>query len=723
MSPSTAISLSLMLIMWTCCAQEQPGHYPPTTGFQKCKQALNRPTLEVLPGGGWDNLRNLDMGRVMNRNYSLCKTTEDGAYIIPNEIFTIALKQSSLEMNSEIIESWMDYQCTTAVSINAELSSSYINGRFSSDFRRMKTHQVREKSVATKVQIRNLMYSVKMDPTAKLDEGFQQQLVTIASHLERNKTQMANYLAEILVLNYGTHVLTGVDIGASLVQEDHIKSTFVKEGRSMRNAITAAAGISFQNVINFDVSVSAGTEDYFTKQYQGNRTSSRVESFGGLPFYPGITLKTWQQSIINQLVALDRSGLPLPFFITPNNLPGLPSPTLKKLSKAVESAIDRYYMFNTYPGCINPASPNFNFYANVDDGTCEGTATNFTFGGVYQECAQLEGPDADILCQALEQKNPLTGAFSCPVGYTSIQLRSQQREEGFSHLDCHQDCVVWKLFCKWLCKDIFTLSKVQFSSYWCAARGPVPENSAFLFGGLFSAKSTNPVTKAQSCPSRYYPLKLFDQLKVCVSTDERGKRHSVPFGGFFSCQIGNPLTGLHNGTENDPYLKRCPAGFSQHMALISDGCQVEYCVQAGRFTDKTLPQAQLPPFTRKPAISFIAADIILVTSSSGDQTWIKDPQTQLWKLANPDDVLHYLKRGGDAGGSLSNGEAAWVTIGATTGLAVLIGLIVHVCKRYKKREFSKIAGEETCLMSNNPVYGLLVETEDILQSELEKQSV
>ncbi|KAM6459138.1 macrophage-expressed gene 1 protein-like [Liasis olivaceus] len=709
--------------MWTCCAQEQPGWHSPVTRLQKCKQVLNRPTMEVLPGGGWDNLRNLDMGRVMNLNYSLCKTTEDGAYIIPNEIFTIALKQSSLEMNSEITESWMDYQCTTAVSINAELSYSYINGRFSSDFHRVKTHQVREKSVVAKVQIRNLMYSVKMDPTAKLDEGFQQQLVIIASHLEKNKTQMANYLAEILVLNYGTHVLTGIDIGASLVQEDYIKSTFVKDDRSMRSAITAAAGISFQNVINFNVSVSAGTDNYFTKQYQGNCTSSRVESFGGVPFYPGITLKTWQESITNQLVALDRWGLPLPFFITPNNLPGLPSPILKKLSKAVESAIDRYYTFNTYPGCINPASPNFNFYANVDDGTCEGTATNFTFGGVYQECAQLEGPDADMLCQAFRQKNPLTGAFSCPGGYTAIKLRSQQREEGFSHLDCQQDCFLWKLFCKWLCKDIFTLSKVQFSSYWCAARGPVPENSAFLFGGLFSAKNTNPVTNAQSCPSRYYPLKLFDQLKVCVSSDERGKRHAVPFGGFFSCQIGNPLAGLHNGTENDPYLKRCPAGFSQHLALISDGCQVEYCAQAGRFTDKPLPQARLPPFTRKPAISFVAADIILVTNGNGDQTWIKDPQTQLWKLASPDDMLHYLKRGGDAGGSLSNGEAAGVTIAATAGLAVLIGLVVHLCKRYKKREFSKTEGEETCLMSNNPVYGLLAEMEDTLQSEQEKQPV
>ncbi|XP_062974784.1 macrophage-expressed gene 1 protein [Elgaria multicarinata webbii] len=719
----TGTFLSLTLFIWTCWALEPRVWHPHAIGFQECKQALELPALEVLPGGGWDNLRNLDMGRVISLNYSLCRTTEDGAYIIPNEVFTIARKQSYLEMNSEIIESWMDYQCATSASINAELSSSYINGRFSSDFRRMKTHQVRDQAVTTRVQVRNLMYTVKFDPAAMLDEGFRQQLITIASQLENNQTRMADYLAEILVLNYGTHVITGVDAGASLVQEDHVKSSFVKGSRSMRSSITAAAGVSFQNIVNFKSSVSVGTEDGFTKEYQANRTNSRVESIGGLPFYPGITLKAWQESITNHLVAVDRSGLPLSFFITPTNLPGLPSPTVRKLSKMVKTAISRYYTFNTYPGCTNPASPNFNFYANMDDGTCEGAATNFTFGGAYQECAQLEGPDAALLCQSLEQRNPLSGAFSCPVGYTPVRLRSQQREEGYSHLDCRQDCLVWRLFCKWICKDVIKPSRVRFSSYWCAAQRPVPENPGFLFGGLFSAKSSNPMTNAQSCPSTYYQLKLFDQLKVCVSSDERGQKYSVPFGGFFSCEVGNPLMGSHNGTEDDPYPKRCPVGFSQHLALISDGCQVEYCVQAGRFTKGSLPQARLPPFTRKPAISSVATDTILVVSSNGEQTWVKDSQTQLWKIGNPEDVQHSMKRDGDAGRRLSNGEAAGVTVGATTGLAILIGLAVYGCRRYKKKEYTEIGGEGASLISSNPAYGLVAEMEDAPQQQEERQAV
>uniref|UniRef100_A0A8D2LI15 Macrophage-expressed gene 1 protein n=1 Tax=Varanus komodoensis TaxID=61221 RepID=A0A8D2LI15_VARKO len=713
--------LSLTLSLWACWALEPLVQHPHASGFQECVQALELPALEVLPGGGWDNLRNLDMGRVISLNYSLCRTTEDRAYILPNEVFTIARKQSYLEMNAEIIESWMDYQCTTAASINAEVSSSFINGRFSTDFRRMKTHQVRGQAVTTRVQVRNLLYTVKFDPSAKLDEGFRQQLITIASYLENNQTRMADYLAEILVLNYGTHVITGVDAGASLVQEDHIKSTFVKDSQFMRSSITAAAGISLQNIISFGSSISTGTEDNFTRQYQANRINSRVESIGGVSFYPGITLKGWQESITNHLVAVDRSGLPLQFFITSHHLPGLPSPTVTKLSRTVKTAISRYYTFNTYPGCTNPASPNFNFYANMDDGTCEGTARNFTFGGAYQECVQLEGPDAVLLCQGLEQRNPLSGGFSCPEGYTAVQLGSQQREEGYSHLDCHQDCLIWRLFCKKVCKDVVTPSRVRFSSYWCAARGPVPASSSFLFGGLFSVNSINPMTNAQSCPSRYYQLRLFDQLKICVSSDERGQKYSVPFGGFFSCQAGNPLMGSHNGTKNDPYPKRCPAGFSQHLALISDGCQVDYCVQAGRFIEGSLPQARLPPFTHKPALSSVATETILVMSGSSGQTWVKDPQTQLWKVGSPADVQYHMKGEQGAGGSFSTGEAIGISMGATTGLVILAVLAGCGYRRYKRKEYSKIEGEEASMISSNPAYGLMPQM-DTFQEEPERQA-
>ncbi|KFV65041.1 Macrophage-expressed 1, partial [Dryobates pubescens] len=605
-----------------------------------------------LPGGGWDNLRNLDMGRVFSLSYSLCKTTEDGAYVIPDEIFTIPRKQSNLDINSEIIESWKDYRSITSASINLELSLySFINGKFSFDFHQAKTHQVRDQAVTTRAQVRNLVYTAKIDPGAALDKGFKRQLLAIASHLESNQTRMADFLAEVLVLNYGTHAVTSVDAGATLVQEDQIKATFLRDNWATRSAVTASAGVAFHSIISLKTEESLSASSGITKQYLENRTHSRVESIGGPLFYPGITLKTWQEGIRNQLAALDRSGLPLYFFITPSALPELPTPTVRRLARRVETAARRYYAFNTSPGCTDAASPNFNFQANTDDGSCRGSAANFTFGGAFQTCAGLAGPGAAAMCQGLAQRNPATGAFSCPSDYTPVLLGVQEREEGHSRLDCRSKCFLnW--FCRRRCQDVFQLSRVRFSAYWCAASRSVAPGSGYLFGGLFSTRSANYVTGAQSCPSGYFPLKLFDELQVCVSQDyEAGGPYAVSFGGFFSCQAGNPLV-KHQGTTEDSYAKSCPPGFSQHLALISDSCLVQHCIPAGIFTAGSLPPARLPPFTR-PSPSLPDTDTVLVSSGDGASTWVRDGQSHAWRLAQPEEVqqaAEMLRGRGPTGG-------------------------------------------------------------------------
>ncbi|XP_049747997.1 macrophage-expressed gene 1 protein [Elephas maximus indicus] len=687
-------------------------------GFQKCKNALNLPVLEVLPGGGWDNLRNVDMGRVMNLAYTNCRTTEDGQYIIPNEIFTVPQKLSNLEMNSEILESWVNYQSSTSYSINMELGLfSKVNGKFSPEFQRMKTLQVKDQSVTTRVQVRNLVYTVKINPTLELSQGFLKDLMDISNHLENNQTRMATYLAELLVLNYGTHVITSVDAGAALIQEDHIRTSFLQDSQSSHSAVTTSAGIAFQNIINFKFEENYVSQNALTKSYISNRTNSRVQSIGGIPFYPGITLQTWQQGIANHLVALDRTGLPLHFFINPEMLPGLPGPFVKKLSRTVEMALRRYYAFNTYPGCTNFNSPNFNFQANTDDGSCEGKVTNFTFGGVYQECTQLSGSEAVLLCQNLEQKNPLTGDFSCPSGYSPIHLLSQIHEEGYNYLECQSKCTLL-VFCKKVCEDVFRVAKAEFRAFWCVAHSQVPEHSGLLFGGLFSSKSINPLTNAQSCPAGYIPLRLFESLKVCASQDyELGYKFSIPFGGFFSCAAGNPLADSAVRDSGAPSLKKCPGGFSQHLALISDGCQVSYCVKSGIFTEGSLPPVRLPPYTRPPLMSQAATNTVMVTNTETSSSWIKDYETHQWRLGEPLELRKALKVIHEDEGGLSGGQTAGVILGVITALVAAIALAIYGTRKYKKRQYQAIEDEKQSLTQGPAV------TEDAPHQEPEQNPV
>lgn len=65
--------------------------------------------FEVLPGGGWDNLRNKDMGMVVEFNYSKCRTSDDGRYLLPDNVYTIPLKSSNVETFAELFTHWDDY--------------------------------------------------------------------------------------------------------------------------------------------------------------------------------------------------------------------------------------------------------------------------------------------------------------------------------------------------------------------------------------------------------------------------------------------------------------------------------------------------------------------------------------------------------------------------------------------------------------------------------------
>jgi hypothetical protein len=668
----------------------------------RCYSVLKDKNLiryESLPGNGWDNLRNKDAGVVVNFNYSKCKTTNDGRYIIPDTIYTVPIKSSRVETYAELFDHWKNYTSTTSSSINVgaglTLAHLGISGSFSDESESIRSHQVNDKSVTTRVQVRYVRYTAKLQPDTPLHPSFRSRLLSIASHLQLNNTNMATYESELLVRDFGTHVVTSVDAGAALVQIDEIKSSFNRDYSSSKSKITATASASFFSVFHISASYEHQTTKEMIDQYIGNRSHSRVETYGGPVFKPvNFSLNDWADEIGDELVALDRSGDPLYFLITPYSLPELPHSVVYKVIQSVKSAIELYYKFNTYRGCTNPDSPNFSFQANVDDDTCKPPNTNFTFGGVYQTCSR-SGQLSTNLCSGLDQKNPLTGGYSCPPNYESVLLETAMRHGSETRTKCHTSWWHKK------CSDYTVYGLAQYNAYWCVARGKVPEQSGFLFGGLFTATVSNPLTQAKTCPLYFYPLGIGSDIKICVSDDyELGFEYSVPFAGFYSCSAGNPLMlgsdikssnlkAVHtlgsylltSGSEHWP--KGCPNGYSQHIATVENGCEIDYCVKADAFSSHGLPPVRQPPFMPLPSEGF--ADSVSYSFTADGQNWqiLTEEETDTSASTDNSQTVPDSNQSDESG--LSKGSVAGISILATVACIVVASVAIVKYRKYRSQ--------------------------------------
>ena len=619
-------------------------------------QLLHR--MEVLPGLGFDNLRNLDMGQVHFYNYSTCKISADGKYLLPDNIFLIPVQQSEVDVFAEVFDHWDQYTSMTSTSINVDASYSYskINAKFSTDYTTTKTHHVNsgERAKTTRVQIRHKLYTVKIQPDAQLHPTFKARLFDIAANLQSNNTEFAHYLAELLVRDFGTHYVSSVDAGAVLAQVDQgtwdygstedIKTTDLK--------ITASASESFFAKVSFSTTFSHTTSEDDKQGFEHNRTHSKIITIGGPPFRPDFNFDDWENGITDALVAIDRSGDPLHFAITPATIADLPEVTVRRVADTVYRAINRYYRINTRHGCTDPSSPNFQFQANIDNKKCEPLQTNFTFGGIYQTCQTINVPHTDVfgdfgpenLCEKgipeknilpAYQVNPLTGDYSCPSGYKAVLLHKGSVTHVTSQSVCHTHCSIHFIRCwkhKQVCTNQQFLSAAEYQAYWCVAEGEVPQNSGYLFGGFYTEAASNPFTGSMTCPQYFIPLHFAEDITVCVSSDyELGNAYAVPFGGFHSCVIGNPLAAAPSyANDQTKWPRACPHGYMQHLVTIDEGCEIDFCVEAIK---TYLPQPpRLPPFRKHPKYKINVTNTLIIFGLYGN-VWAKN-QNGEWEMSS-----------------------------------------------------------------------------------------
>jgi hypothetical protein len=609
--------------------------------------------LEILPGLGFDNLRNLDMGQVHLYNYSTCKVTDDGKFLIPDSIYVIPLREGHFKFNADYFDHWDNYTSITSygVNMNAGLGISIlgigfnIGGSFSKEKQSVKENQVNYNSKTTRVSFRNKLYAVHLDASAELHPTFKSKIYEIAASVQNNDTGLSEYLAELIIRDYGTHYITSVEAGAVIVKLDYISETYSNfhSSDADKTTVTAAAGFSFPiHQVFLSSSFGAGYSQMAStnniRGYQSSIKRSEIFTIGGASYTPDLNLTTWLNDVPNRLATIDRTADPIHFAISSTQFPELPPPTVRVVADLILEAANRYYRLNTKSGCVDPKARNFNLQANFGDSTyCDTSISevDMTFGGLYQTCRQT---GRENLCRdrKIEQVNPQTGGYSCPEGYTAVSLYSGRDSYRGAYTSYYRSCHWWH-GCSTKSRRVMESSYADYETFWCVVINTPEHYRGYLFGGYFTPSSSNPITGTHSCPPYYCIQKIAMDVKVCVSNDyELGGAHAIRFAGFHSCRIGNPLAVPANVPFPNPskWPHNCPKGYAQHLVSIERECEINVCLENGAFQSKGLLPPILPPFETKPPympyvmeqLAVIGADgSVLVRNTAGQwETFPRD---------------------------------------------------------------------------------------------------
>lgn len=202
---------------------------------------------------------------------------------------------------------------------------------------------------------------------------------------------------------YGTHLLTRVDTGAVLHQEEYVSRDYRSESSSSLEVIKAAASARFFSLYHFGADYTHTTNTSIIQTYEKNLRSSHTDAFGGKLFKPNANISEWVDSIPHFPVGIDREGDPLHFIITPSAFPHETVEMVDTLRLEVQGAIGRYFAYNRHIGCMDVTAKNFDYNANIDNNMCTNAYNNYTLGGIYQTCIvdKLGSYSANI-CQVLK---------------------------------------------------------------------------------------------------------------------------------------------------------------------------------------------------------------------------------------------------------------------------------------------------------------------------------
>uniref|UniRef100_A0A914PQN9 Macrophage-expressed gene 1 protein n=1 Tax=Panagrolaimus davidi TaxID=227884 RepID=A0A914PQN9_9BILA len=326
-------------------------------------------TLGGIVGIGWDDLTNEYTLPVFKVTYKNCMADPDNTFLVPDNVYLIPIKKTSLDRTSSVFNSFDEFKSLASNKLTISGSASAkgkgsASASFSRETSDTKEHFIKTESILLQNKLSYMAYDFIGNAHGGLDEGFIRRVKEIAMAVKEGKKLKAQFLAENLVANYGTHVIHKATAAAEIVQNIFIKKTEEYKGEKHMTEIKAGLAAEFDGqAYGGGGSVGVENKNENEKKESTNTSSTKytIHNRGG-PHVNRVGAAGLTEAMmhVDNLIGINQIGKFLYDLIPAVPLKEYSRMTKYTVKNLVYDAIQEYYKRNTLPGCMDFQSDNYN---------------------------------------------------------------------------------------------------------------------------------------------------------------------------------------------------------------------------------------------------------------------------------------------------------------------------------------------------------------------------
>ena len=194
---------------------------------------------------------------------------------------------------ADIIETAYTYVSKTSKSMKVGGSIGFagvsIGGSYSTDYSEMIEEQRNSSTVTSRTRYYDHRYTLLTNSRCPMDEKFIWAVQDLIFAVEYNIDELAVYLAELIIAEYGTHYVRKVNIGGTIYADDYFNEEYWHKMRETMSTVQTSASIGFStDYINLSASFSSSTS-VSTSEYNSYKNSIKktyIDAIGGA-YTPG----------------------------------------------------------------------------------------------------------------------------------------------------------------------------------------------------------------------------------------------------------------------------------------------------------------------------------------------------------------------------------------------------------------------------------------------------